>query len=135
MGFFDRFKPKPSAPSVQELYTAQHEREKRFKREIHANLTRNIDAIVAYNGGHITLRDIEKEAIYYACNILLLQKAETGQFREEYIMTELIRCVTDVMQQLFPGEYLDRHAAIAQERIKTNLAEAESAHMQESRET
>jgi hypothetical protein len=111
---------------MQDLYIAQHEREKRFKREIHTNLTRNIDAIVAYKGGqkYLSVQDLEQEAIYYACNILLLQKAETGQFKEDYIMTELIRCVTDVMQQLFPQDYTDKQATFAQEAVRINLIQA-----------
>jgi hypothetical protein len=123
MGFFDRFKPQPSA---EDMLRAKQAAENDFKRKISADLIQNIEAIVAYKGGEhrVGAQDIEQEAIYYACDILLHQKAEAGYMPADQIVTDIIKCITDIMQQIFPRDYTARHAAFAQEAVRTNLTQA-----------
>ena len=126
MGFFDRFKSKPSAPRAEDIFRAQQTAEADFKRKIQADLIQNVEAIVAYKGGEgrVGAADIEQEAIYYACDILLHQKAEAGYMPADQIVTDIIKCVTDVMQQIFPRDYTSRQAAFAQEAVRINLTQA-----------
>jgi hypothetical protein len=123
MGFFDRFK---SQPSPDAMFRAQQAAETDFKRKISDDLVKNMDAIVAYKGGEhrVGIQDIEQEAIFYACDILLHQKAEAGRMPSEQIITDIIRCVTDVMQQIFPRNYTAMHAEFAQEGVRINLTQA-----------
>lgn len=126
MGFFDRFKSKPSAPSMEDMFRAQQRAEQEFKQKIQADLIQNMEAIVAYKGGEhrVGVQDIEQEAIYYACDVLLHQKAEAGYLPADQIITDIIKCVTDVMQQIFPRDYTARQATFAQEAVRINLTQA-----------
>lgn len=126
MGFFDRFKSKPSAPSMEDMFRAQQRAEQEFKQKIQADLIQNMEAIVAYKGGQhrVGVQDIEQEAIYYACDVLLHQKAEAGYLPADQIITDIIKCVTDVMQQIFPRDYTARQATFAQEAVRINLTQA-----------
>jgi len=126
MGFFDRFKSKPSAPSMEDMVRAQQRAEQEFKQKVQADLIQNIEAIIAYKGGEhrVGSQDIEQEAIYYACDILLHQKAEAGYMPADQIVTDIIKCITDVMQEIFPRNYSATQAAFAQEAIRINLTQA-----------
>lgn len=123
MGFFDRFK---SQPSAEDMFRAKQAAEADFKRKIQADLIQNMEAIVAYKGGEhrVGVQDIEQEAIYYACDVLLHQKAEAGYMPADQIVTDIIKCVTDVMQQIFPRDYTARQATFAQEAVRINLTQA-----------
>lgn len=108
------------------MFRAKQAAEADFKRKIQADLIQNMEAIVAYKGGEhrVGVQDIEQEAIYYACDVLLHQKAEAGYMPADQIVTDIIKCVTDVMQQIFPRDYTARQATFAQEAVRINLTQA-----------
>jgi hypothetical protein len=110
---------------MEDMFRAQQSAEEEFKQKIRTDLRQNVQAILALKGeGRVGVQDLEQEAIYYSCDILLHQKAEAGYMPADQIISDIIKCVTDVMQELFPRDYTARHAAFAQEGVRINLTQA-----------
>ena len=96
-----------------------------LKAKFRPDIMKNVQAILAFKSeGRVGVEDLEQEAIYYACDIILHQKSQTGRFPSDEIMTDIIKCTTDVMRELFPGDYTEKHAAFAQEGVRINLTQA-----------
>ncbi|UYZ63460.1 hypothetical protein [Hymenobacter weizhouensis] len=85
-----------------------------------------------YKGGEnkVYIADIEKEVIFYACDVLLHQKKQAGRLPSEDILTDIISCVTDSMRELFPNDYMNVHASYAQNAVRNNLSHMHDDELQ-----